>query len=706
MATSSNFSTSNQYIKYRIVVTENSYNITNNTSEVNVKVDAWRTNTGYTTSGSGTCYCTIDGTKYSQSISNSQQITYNSHTVLFNRTVTIPHNADGSKTISVSAYIDHSRFSSNSQGFNVALTTIPRQANIVSAPDFYDTDNPTITYSNPAGNIAAITSLQACISLTGAVADVPYRDISKTGTSYTFNLTQAERNTLLAACPNSNTLSVRFIIRTVLSGQTYYSTVIKTMTVKNANPTITGSSYADTNATTTAITNNNQQIIQGQSTVSFSFTSLAALKYATLTKVEVTVNAVTVSSNLSGSSVSNKTVAFGTINSTSNLAASIKLTDSRGNTTTQSLNITMLAWSLPTALISCARLNNYYSDTNLNVDAVYSSLDSKNTITIQYQYKEVSSSSWSALTTIQDNVPTTVILDNTKQWNLKIIVTDRIGSTTYNLTVDRGLPIIYFDRLKRSVGINTFPSADNVLESAGQILTSFKNSVATGSLQAESNTVDNLINEVRYSSGCFGSVQLTANYTYGGVTVVSGWYNYAYLPHRSGGVNGQASGDNCNYGTLLLLGMTVANKFFVIRLANSSIASLIDVYSFASVYDTLEIAKGGTGSTDAPTARSNLGIGTTQLWTGTLDAQAQPVTIDVSDYKSLMFIGRGGRYTPQQTLTLPVDYFDSTDKSFSFTHGYDSQYMYFTVSISDGEITITFGGTNDNGALLAVYGVN
>ena len=211
MATSSNFSTSNQYIKYRIVVTENSYNITNNTSEVNVKVDAWRTNTGYTTSGSGTCYCTIDGTKYSQSISNDQKITHNSHTVLFNRTVTIPHNADGSKTISVSAYIDHARFSSNSQGFNVALTTIPRQANIVSAPDFYDTDNPTITYSNPAGNISAITSLQACISLTGAVADVPYRDISKTGTSYTFNLTQSERNTLLAACPNSNTLSVRFI---------------------------------------------------------------------------------------------------------------------------------------------------------------------------------------------------------------------------------------------------------------------------------------------------------------------------------------------------------------------------------------------------------------------------------------------------------------------------------------------------------------
>lgn len=463
MATSPYFSTSNQYIKYDIHVDTVSQDIANNTSTIRVWVIAWRTNTGYQTYGSGTCYCNINGTNYSQSISSSQIISYNSDTLLFDKTVTIPHNADGSKTIYVSSYISHSRFTSNSQGFNVTLTTIPRQANIVSAPNFYDTDNPTITYSNPAGNISAITSLQACISLTGAVANVPYRNISKTGTSYTFNLTQAERNTLLAACPNSNTLSVRFIVRTVLSGQTYYSTLIRTMTVKNANPTISGASYSDTNATTTAITNNNQQIIQGNSTVSFNFTSLAALKYATLTKIEITVNAVKVTSNLSGSSVSNKTVAFGTINSTNNLSASIKLTDSRGNTTTQSLNITMLAWSLPTAIISLSRKSNYYDETYIKVNADYSSLDNKNSITIQYQYKETSGSSWSALASLQDDVQATISLDNTKSYDFKIFVTDRIGSTTYNAVLQIGIPILYIDKLLRSVGIGTLPTQTNQL---------------------------------------------------------------------------------------------------------------------------------------------------------------------------------------------------------------------------------------------------
>ena len=49
MATSGNLSTSNKYIKYRIIVTENSTNIANNTSNVTVQVQVWRTNTGYET---------------------------------------------------------------------------------------------------------------------------------------------------------------------------------------------------------------------------------------------------------------------------------------------------------------------------------------------------------------------------------------------------------------------------------------------------------------------------------------------------------------------------------------------------------------------------------------------------------------------------------------------------------------------------------
>ena len=57
--TSEAFSTSNQFIKYRFTVTENSYSVENNSSNVTVTVNFYRTNTGYTTYGTGTVYCFI-----------------------------------------------------------------------------------------------------------------------------------------------------------------------------------------------------------------------------------------------------------------------------------------------------------------------------------------------------------------------------------------------------------------------------------------------------------------------------------------------------------------------------------------------------------------------------------------------------------------------------------------------------------------------
>lgn len=93
----------------------------------------------------------------------------------------------------------------------------------------------------------------------------------------------------------------------------------------------------------------------------------------------------------------------------------------------------------------------------------------------------------------------------------------------------------------------------------GQIKTSFKQSIAPGVYESSQNTVPNLIEEVRFSSGCAGSVNITTAYTLNGVTVPTDWYNFLYVPHRSGGVNGAASSDNCNYGVLYLHAMTTPN---------------------------------------------------------------------------------------------------------------------------------------------------
>lgn len=452
MATSSTFSTSNTYIKYRIIVTENSYSVANNTSNVTVKVQAWRTNQGYETYGTGTCYVNIDGTTYSQSISSSQKITYNSYTQLFSKSLTINHDTDGSKALYVSSYISHSRFDSTSQGFTVNLTDIPRSATITNAPNFTDVQNPTITYSNSAGN--SVSSLQACISLTGSNDDIAYRNIPKTGTSYTFNLTTAERNILRQATTTSNTRTVSFHIKTVINGSTFYTSKAVTLTIVNANPTFSVA-YLDTNSTTTAITNNDQQIIQNNSTLQINITNATALKYATLTSASINVNGVTTTQSLSSSSL---TFNVGVLNVSQNLQIPVTVTDSRNNKTTINLTIQVLEWSLPSAIISLARESNFYTETNLNVNADYSSLDSKNTITIQYQIKKTTDASYGALTTISDNVQTTFNADNQYSWNVKVILTDKIGSTTYNLFLYKGIPLMFWDKFLSSISINCFPT--------------------------------------------------------------------------------------------------------------------------------------------------------------------------------------------------------------------------------------------------------
>ena len=104
MGTSSTFSTSNTHVKYNITVNQNSQNVSNNCSNVSVYVRFWRDNQGYTTYGSGTCYCKINGTTYSATVSPSQKIT-DSGINLFSKTLDIYHNNDGTKTLTCSAWI-------------------------------------------------------------------------------------------------------------------------------------------------------------------------------------------------------------------------------------------------------------------------------------------------------------------------------------------------------------------------------------------------------------------------------------------------------------------------------------------------------------------------------------------------------------------------------------------------------------------------
>lgn len=459
MAVSPDYSTTNPNLVYRISVTEDSFSVPNNTSTVTTKVEATLSANVASMTFSGFCSATIDGTRV-RAVVSGKTISFGSYTTLLTNTSTIKHNLDGTKTIYVSAYLNLGKISSNANGFNYVLTNIPTQAHILTAQDFTDIENPTITYENLAG--AGATTLQACISLSGLQDDVPYRDIDKEGNSYTFTLTSGERNTLRQASPNSNTLTVFFYIKSVINGQTYYSYKSQTMTIVNANPDYTNVSYSDDNLTTVGVTGDDQIIIQNQSDLHFAILGIRSYKGATLSSVSVTIEGVTHTDTLSGTSV-NYAFAYGLVDFAEDTTAQIVITDSRGNTATASVPITIWEWKMPTGNILLRRVSNYYSETDIKVDATYSSLNSHNTITILYYYREKGVDTWTGPAPLSDGVQIQRTFDNTKDWEFKFEVQDAFGTSTYNLTLPLGMPILFIDRLRRSVGIGAIPDQNNML---------------------------------------------------------------------------------------------------------------------------------------------------------------------------------------------------------------------------------------------------
>ena len=460
MASSGSFNTTGYQGRYLTFAwSVSSQSVANNTTTI-----AWTLKGAGTASSSwyraGNFKVVING---STVYSSSTRIQLYDGTLVASGNFTMTHDTAGNKTFSASAEAGIYTVAVNCSGSGTfTLPQIARAAKITAASNFTDIENPTISYQNAAGN--SVTTLQACISLTGSTDNISYRDIPKTGTSYTFNLTEAERNVLRAAAPNSNTLSVIFYIKTVISGQTFYETATRTMTIVNATPTMSNPTYQDSNSTTTAITGNDQKIIQKQSSLTIAIPAATPQKYATITKYQVTINGVTREQAAAGN------MSWGVLDVSSNISATVKAIDSRGNSVTKSMQITVEAWQQPYAVISCARENNFYTDTVLNVSPTVSSLSGQNSVTISEQHKKTTESAYSTPVSVPANTDTTIQLDNLYDWNVKIIVSDRLASTTYNITVQKGMPIIYFDRLKSSTGFNCFPTKPDSVESQGLAL--------------------------------------------------------------------------------------------------------------------------------------------------------------------------------------------------------------------------------------------
>ena len=464
--TSSTMSTDNQYIKYRIQAVVNSEDIVNSTTNVTFKIQAWRTNTGYTTYGTGTAYLVVGGTTYTASISTSQEIKYKNYVTLLTKTVNVPRGEAGNASTYAKAKISHQRFTSSYQGYTFNFPVINRYALLSSVSDFTDEGYPTISYTNPAGT-DLVTGIKVRITWNNGANYTAWKTLEDDGSDspYTFDstsLTAANKSSMLAACSNSNTLAVQFDLCSTMNGTEYHHYKSAVMNVVNANPTAGAITFQDTNASVVAITGSNQVIVQNQSTLKIHIANATAKKSASIVSYSLVFNGITYTPDANNDVSIAQPDIYGT------QQAVVTITDSRGNVTVATKDINISQWFTPSAGFTLARINNFETDTILHVSSNIATVTGS-VLSIREQHRKKGTSSWSSASSVTDGVDKHISLDNQYEWEVLITVADSFASVQYIASVGKGTPLVFYDIKRDSVAINGFPDADNQFYVGGSI---------------------------------------------------------------------------------------------------------------------------------------------------------------------------------------------------------------------------------------------
>lgn len=385
---------------------------------------------------------------------------------------TVYHNADGTFPATNIGFWAQSYHISSGEVWGTigyrAVPDIPRQASITSAPDFNDEGNPTVNYSNPAGT--AVSQLVLGIYDTkGSVAYANYRDVSKTSTSYTFNLTNDERVKLRQACAG-NSMQVNFYLRTTIGGNNYYSVTTKTMTIVNGNPTFDNFNFADVNEKTIALTGDNTSIIKGYSNIKVTIPSsmkATANKEATMSKYRASIG----TANPVDITYSSDNEVSGIVNNADLSTINVYAIDSRNNSKLVSKQATnFINYSVVTkGNIDVLRTNGVSEDVTLKINGTYSNIDFGQVVnsikSAQYRYRVKGTNGWSdykdlSLTISGNNFSYDGLIKGdteslgfniSNSYDIEVLVKDELSEVTFTDTLGSGIPNIALH--KNGVGI-------------------------------------------------------------------------------------------------------------------------------------------------------------------------------------------------------------------------------------------------------------
>lgn len=385
--------------KYSLLldVSEKSYSIENNTSQVEWWVGI-RSNTAYHNHyGLAETYTvvingsTVHSAVHKPTVGNGQTVWVASGTA------TVGHNADGSKTVAVSASFNNADRgtylpTTGSCSGSLKLTTIPR----ATTPSI---DKPSLDCGSAikiSGTSASSNfSHKVYVTWNGTKTQIGTIASGTTTPSFSYTIpTDWEKN-----IPDSTSGIATFTLETI-SGSTSVGSKTVNATIKVRSgvvPSIGTVSISDTNSICAGI----GQYVQSQSKLKFTIAT-SGNQGSTITSVSTKFNDQT----YSGSTFTTQA-----IQNSGTLSYTITVTDSRGRTATKSGSVSVTAYNPPSLTnVSAKRANSSYvidesSGTYalLHFKVGFTSLSNKNVTSFYIQYRASGASSWNKINSWANN---------------------------------------------------------------------------------------------------------------------------------------------------------------------------------------------------------------------------------------------------------------------------------------------------------------